>query len=190
MLEHQDMTVEHFGQRLVEERAGLYRYAIRLTRHHHRAEDLVQDCLAHALVKRELYRPGGTLRGWLCTMLLNLFISGRRSAALRQHVALDPADMPGVPPSQLDHLRLRELARALGRLRPEQRAVVLLVGVDGLGYRDAAERLGIPIGTVRSRLARGRSALADALEGGPDEAGVPTGRGHRDAHLPEHAPAA
>jgi RNA polymerase sigma-70 factor, ECF subfamily len=177
MLEHQDMTVEQFGRCLVVETAVLYRYALQLTRHHHRAEDLVQDCLARALVKRELYKPGGTMRAWLCTMLRNLFVSSTRSKASRQHVALDPTDMPAAPPAQLDHLRLRELERALGLLRPEQRAVVMLIAVEGLDYRAAAERLGVPIGTVRSRLARGRSALADMV--GADRVGADRGRDDR-----------
>jgi RNA polymerase sigma-70 factor, ECF subfamily len=154
-----------FQTMLTAEVPALQRFAMRLARNRDEADDLVQDCLIRALEKHHLFQPGSNLRAWLFTMMSNLFISGKRSAASRMVVPLDPEMEEWAPPSQLDHLRLRELEGALGRLRPEQRAVVMLVGVEGLHYRHAALRLGIPIGTVRSRLARARAALAHALDG-------------------------
>jgi RNA polymerase sigma-70 factor, ECF subfamily len=156
-----------FQDMLVNEVPAMQRFAMRLTRKRDEADDLTQDCLVRALEKRHLFQPGSNLRAWLFTMMSNLFISGKRSAATRLSVPLDPELQEPSPAPQLDHLQLRELEVALAGLRPEQRAVVMLVGVEGLHYRHAADRLGIPIGTVRSRLARARAALAGALDGVP-----------------------
>lgn len=166
----------HFQDMLIDEVPALQRFALRLTRNREEAEDLVQDCLMRALEKHHLFQPGSNLRAWLFTMMSNLFISGKRSAASRLVVPLDPEMEEQAPPAQLDRLQLRELESALARLRPEQRAVVMLVGVEGMHYRHAAAKLGIPIGTVRSRLARARASLGHALDGVPTEAAAETSR--------------
>lgn len=141
------------------------RHAMRLTRHREDAEDLLQDCMMRALEKRHLFQPGTNLRAWLFTMMSNLFINGKRSAASRANAVGDPGIEQTSLPNQEDHLRLRALEHALQELPREQREVVMLVAVEGLPYQQAASRLGIPIGTVRSRLSRARVALAHSLDG-------------------------
>jgi RNA polymerase sigma-70 factor, ECF subfamily len=188
--DRQELTTEQFSRRLLQEQAVLSRYALRLTRDRDQADDLVQDCLARALEKRGLYTADSNLRGWLCTLMRNLFISNRRSEAKRGLVALDETDMPAVRAPQLDHMRLLEMGQALGRLSPEQSAVIMLIGVEGLRYHQAARRLGIPIGTVRSRLARGRVALAGELAAGGHGARPATWRGSPVAATMRHAASA
>jgi RNA polymerase sigma-70 factor (ECF subfamily) len=142
---------------------ALRRYAWALSRHAHDADDLVQECLLRALGGWHLRRPEGSVRAWLFAILHNTFISTRRAAARRDQTGQDqeqPAD-----PSQEHRLLLDEVAAALARLPDEQRAVLLLVGVEDFTYAEAARILGIPIGTVISRLSRGRERIRQLVEG-------------------------
>ncbi|MCW5751942.1 MAG: sigma-70 family RNA polymerase sigma factor [Alphaproteobacteria bacterium] len=147
---------------------ALRRYAFALTREPHAADDLVQDCLERALAHWGMRRPGGSLKAWLFTILHNCFISDRRRAARRgPHLELDEA--PGLPVSaarQEEGLALRDVAAALRALPEDQQAVLLLVGVEELSYEEAAKVLAVPVGTVMSRLSRGRERLRQRLEGG------------------------
>jgi RNA polymerase sigma-70 factor, ECF subfamily len=139
----------------------LTRYARALTRDLVAADDLVQDCLVRALGKIHLWEPGTDLRAWLFTILHNQHVSlARRDARQRARVELQP-NTPGVsrPPDQAARLEMRDLERAIDKLPAEQRRVVLLVGLDGMQYDEAASIVNLPVGTVRSRVARGRETL-------------------------------
>jgi RNA polymerase sigma-70 factor (ECF subfamily) len=127
------------------------------------ADDLVQEALLRALDRWMLRRPGGSLRAWLFTILWRRFVDGRRSAAVARRHAGDAAALPrpiplAAPDEALEAARVLAL---LDRLPDEQRAVLLLVAVEGMGYAEAAEALGVPVGTVMSRLSRARDRLRD-----------------------------
>jgi RNA polymerase sigma-70 factor (ECF subfamily) len=152
------------GADLVEHLPRLRRYARALTRDAARADDLVQDTLERALVKLDLWRPGSDLRAWLFTLMHNLHVNQSR-AARPSHAELDTARDVPVPGGQMTALALRDIDAALAALPDEQREVVLLVGLEQFAYAEAAGILGIPVGTVMSRLARGRERLRDLLAG-------------------------
>jgi RNA polymerase sigma-70 factor (ECF subfamily) len=144
---------------------ALRRYARALTHDADLADDLVQDCLERAIRKRALWRPAGPLRAWLFRILLNLYrndLRRRRRAPLA--LPLDPGGPDTAPHGRL---ALAETARAMQALPSEQREALLLVVVEGMSYAEAAAVLGIPPGTLMSRLARARAALRRAAEEGP-----------------------
>jgi RNA polymerase sigma-70 factor, ECF subfamily len=139
----------------------LKRYARQLTRDPIAADDLVQDCLARALGKIHLWDPGTDLRAWLFTILHNQHIGlARRDMRQRAHTQwLNSASNRALAPTQGVQLELRDLKRALAKLPEEQRSVILLIGLEGMGYEEAAAAVDLPVGTVRSRVSRGREAL-------------------------------
>jgi RNA polymerase sigma-70 factor (ECF subfamily) len=147
---------------------GLRRFASALLRgDRERADDLVQDCLERALSRWHLRRPEGDLRGWLYTILYNRFLSEQQRQKRRgAHDALTEAieaDLPQIGGGQDEALQHRDLLRAFAALPEEQRSVLLLVGVEALSYDAASRVLGVPIGTVMSRLSRGRERLRQIL---------------------------
>jgi len=149
----------------------LRRYARALVRDAVAADDLVQECITRALAKLDLWREGTDLRAWLFTIMHNQYINHvRRSVRRGTAVELDAADPAlSCQPNQDKRLELRDLDRALARLPAAQRAVILLIGLEGMPYADVGAALGIPTGTVRSRLSRGRLALRQLMEAGPDQ---------------------
>lgn len=149
---------------IIAEIPRLRRYARALTGDSSRADDLVQDTLERALSRFSLWRPGN-LRAWLFTIMHNIFVNQIRSAAHIDYLADDL--LPDLPlrATQSDNLELRDLDRALGRLTAEQREVLLLVGLEDLSYEEAAKVVGAPVGTVMSRLSRGRERLRALLAG-------------------------
>ena len=139
---------------------ALGRYAHALLRDRDGADDLVQDCLERAVARRHLLRADGSIRGWLFTILLNRFRDGRRRIRSRPDIVpLDSAAEPVRPGGQEAHLALSEVHAAMGRLPEEQRAALLLVAVDGMSVAEAARAIGVPEGTVASRVARARAHL-------------------------------
>jgi RNA polymerase sigma-70 factor, ECF subfamily len=155
---------------------NLRRYARALVRDVVAADDLVQDCLTRAIAKLHLWREGSNLRAWLFTVLHNQYVNEvRRSIRSGTTVEFDDTDLPlSRPATQEKHLELRDLDRALGQLSPEMRAVILLVGLEGMPYCDVATALGIPVGTVRSRLSRGRAMLRRLMDRDTDQTSSPT----------------
>ena len=141
------------------------RYAWALLRHRDAADELVQDCLVRALGRLPAPSSDLAVRPWLFTILHNLSVS-RWRALRRRGVGVDASsiDLP-IPAAQEWSLATRDLLRGLAALPLEQRQVLLLIGVEGLEYREAAAVLGLPIGTVMSRLSRGRDALRAQMEG-------------------------
>jgi RNA polymerase sigma-70 factor (ECF subfamily) len=159
----------------------LTRYAQVLTRDTVAADDLVQDCLARALGKIHLWQPGTDLRAWLFTILHHQHVSlARRDARQRACIELQQSHSNlALSPNQTVRLEVRDLKRAIAKLPEEQRSVILLVGLDGMQYDEAATVANLPVGTVRSRVARGRETLRIMTElfpsrhsrrhgGGPD----------------------
>jgi RNA polymerase sigma-70 factor (ECF subfamily) len=147
---------------------ALRRYARALLRDRTAADDLVQDCLERAIGRWHQRRPDGDARSWVFTILHNLAMNQlRRSSARGRHVAIEDADDEALsrPPVQEDALRHADLLQALAALPEEQRSVILLVSVEDLSYAETAQVLDIPIGTVMSRLARGRERLRRAMAG-------------------------
>jgi RNA polymerase sigma-70 factor (ECF subfamily) len=140
---------------------GLRRYARALTRDFMAADDLVQDCLTRALGKLHLWQQGTDLRAWLFTILHNQYINHvRRTAREGAAVGLSEREpLLARPPQQGGRLELRDLERAIAKLPSTQRAVILLVGLEGMSYGEVAAILDVPVGTIRSRLSRGREAL-------------------------------
>jgi len=149
----------------------LRRYALALTGNREAADDLTQDTLERAWRKRALWQPGTDLRAWLFTVMHNVYVNGVRSARATESLDEDgpTADalhaLPAMSAADGDVV-LSELRAALALLVPEQREVVLLVGLEQMSYAEAAAVLEVPIGTVMSRLARGRERLRELLDVG------------------------
>src|SRR5229473_5280024 len=160
-----------FARLLEAELPRLRRYARALTRDMTRADDLVQSCLTRAIAKQHLWQPGTDLRAWLFTILHNQHVNDvRRSVHEGIHVAVEEiAPVLIAHPHALAVLQLRDLEVAIAKLPQEQRQVILLVGLEGMRYEEVALILGIPVGTVRSRLSRGREQLRRLMDMG-DEA--------------------
>ncbi len=146
----------------------LRRYARALLRESAEADDLVQDCIERALARLHQWRDRDSPRQWLFTIMHNLYVDEIRK---RQRRASGPAlrVIDGEPlatePRQQVHLEAKDVLAALHGLPDERREVLVLVGVEGFKYRDAAAILGIPVGTLMSRLARGREQLRVMLDG-------------------------
>ena len=146
----------------------LRRYARALTGDHGEADDLIQDTLERALGRLGQWRDGDSPRKWLFSILHNLHVDGlRRKSRRPPHVGLESVGAEQSAPAT-DGASGRDLDRALQLLPGEQRQVLLLVGLEGLSYAETAEVLAIPVGTVMSRLARGRGRLR-ALMGYEDD---------------------
>ena len=139
----------------------LRRYARALVRDSVAADDLVQECPARALSKIHLWQEGTDLRAWLFAILHNQHVSlTRRAEREREHIELQKHNPDlAISPNQTASLELRDLERAIAKLSDDQRAVILLIGLEGMGCEEVATILNLPIGTVRSRLFRGRETL-------------------------------
>lgn len=153
----------------------LRRYARALTRDVASADDLVQDCLTRALGKLHLWQRGTDLRAWLFTILHNQYVNHvRRSVREGATVGLsDNEPLLTRGPQQGQRLELRDLERAIAKLPEEQRSAILLVGLEGMRYEEVAAVLDVPVGTVRSRLSRGREALRRLMGMEPEEGNMP-----------------
>jgi RNA polymerase sigma-70 factor, ECF subfamily len=152
---------------------GLRRFACALLRGYRQsADDLVQDCVERALTRWHLRRTKGDLLGWLYTILYNRFLSERHRKRRRgvpdASLETAEAELPGIDGGQDRALEQRDLLRAFAALPEEQRSVLLLIGIEDLSYGEAARVLGVPIGTVMSRLSRGRERLRHHMNGGVD----------------------
>jgi RNA polymerase sigma-70 factor, ECF subfamily len=141
---------------------ALRRYASALLGSRQDADDLVHDCLVRALERLHTRREDTEIRVWLFAIMHNLFISQLRKAKVRgrtEPLGDDTEAGPSLRANQEDRLHWQDLIRALNSLSEEQRTVVLLVTIENLSYAEVARVLGIPTGTVMSRLARGRERL-------------------------------
>jgi len=146
------------AERLVELIPRLRRYARALVGDRASADDLVQDTLERAWAKLHLYRRGTDLRAWLFTVMHNVHVNKVRATRVTDTLEDELPEL-AQRASQGDALLVRDLDRAIARLPAEQRAVLLLVTLEEMSYEDVARALGIPIGTVMSRLSRAREKL-------------------------------
>ncbi|AEA60816.1 RNA polymerase sigma factor [Burkholderia gladioli] len=155
---------------LIDHVPRLRRYARALIHNRELADDLVQDTLERALRHTEQFQAGTDLRAWLFTIMHNVFANqARRPGARAEHVSMDDEALPeaalAVSSGATRSLEVRDLDYALQRLPLDQRQVVLLVGLEELSYAEVALALGIPVGTVMSRLSRGRERLRALMSG-------------------------
>ncbi len=160
---------------IVELLPRLRRFSYALTGDTDRGDDLVQDTCARALSRLEQWEPGTRLDSWMFRIAQNIWLDQRRSAKVRGTVAeIDEAyDVSGEDGRDIveSRLVLKRVADGINQLPEEQRVLIALVCVDGLSYKEAADILNVPIGTVMSRLARARRVLHDMTD--PELDGVP-----------------
>lgn len=145
----------------------LRRYARALLHDADAADDLVQDCLERALTRLDNWQTGESPRRWLFTIMHHLFIDQTRRAARRGEafpLSHEEVAAASAPPAQPGRIAWREAMEALQTIGADRRAALLLVGVEGLSYAEAAAVLGIPVGTLMSRIARAREELRALLD--------------------------
>ena len=178
--------------RCVDHLDALYTSALRLTNNPTDASDLVQDTYIKVLRFEDKFTPGTNLRAWMTKILVNTFINRYRRKTKERRAAEEFADEP-VYENFYSHDEQRRLTdpegtifgrlvredilRALERMQPEFRATVVLADVEELSYREIAETMGCPVGTVMSRLFRGRRLLRALLREQAGEAGIGDGEG-------------
>lgn len=158
----------NFDSLIEEHIPRLRRYARALVGDRARADDLVQDTLERAWGKFHLWRRGSDLRAWLFSIMHNVYVNSVRknsTAPMLLPLEDDALDVP-VRAAQDDGLQVRDVHAALGCLPQEQREVLLLVGLEEMRYEEVAKVLDIPLGTVMSRLSRGRERLRQIMAGG------------------------
>ena len=155
----------------------LHTFARSLCRDGVRADDLVQEALLRAFNNIQRFKPGTNLKAWLFTIVRNEHYSQLRRRKFEAHdIPGDALPEPSVPPDHDGELELRDLNRALASLSPGQRAALILVSASGFSYDEAASICGCAVGTIKSRVNRARTRLADLLaidsvdDFGPDRA--------------------
>ncbi len=160
--------MDNFGTQAVLVIPRLRRYARALTGDRLMAEELVQDTLERAWSKRRLWREGSDLRAWMFTIMHNVYVNQVRARVTQAVLPLDQEayDVPARG-SSVDMLEIADIDAALRRLPLEQREVLLLVALEQLSYSETADALGVPVGTVMSRLYRARERLRVMLDGAP-----------------------
>lgn len=145
----------------------LRRYARALLRDRDAADDLVQDSLERALTRLDNWRSGENPRRWLFTIMHHLFVDQMRKVNRRGKTVVLPQEAVenlASPVSQQDSVAARDILDALEAISPERRAAIVMVAVEGFSYAEAANILGIPAGTLMSRIARGREDLRALLD--------------------------
>ncbi len=142
----------------------LRRYALVLAKDPVAADDLVQDTLERAIRKRHLWRGSGSIRSWLYRILYRVFLNqSTRRRRRSNEVAIEVAPEPVEPASPEQMVVCRDIVAAMAALPTEQRAAIALTAIEGFAYDEAAAALEIPIGTLRSRLSRGRERLRETF---------------------------
>lgn len=165
-----DASLDTIRDQMVAQLPRLRRFALSLTGNNADADDLVQDTVERALINLHRWEPGTRLDSWMFRIAQNLFIDRARARKRRRSVvvelfqAAEAVSSDGVRAAEL-RMAFSDLCRALDTLSDDQRSVVALVLIDGMSYRDAADVLKIPIGTLTSRLARAREALSASVLG-------------------------
>jgi RNA polymerase sigma-70 factor (ECF subfamily) len=178
MIGARDSTTRKFRFDVLGQLPGLRRYARSLTRSDIDAEDLVHDALVRAYEKRASFRARHNLRVWLVSIMHNVFVDGTRARRAEAQRLARMSELVGqqLSPAQDHHMRLCQIRQAFIELPEEQRAALHLVAIEGLTYADAAAALGIPVGTLMSRIARARAALR-AIDDSDLETSIATRKG-------------
>jgi RNA polymerase sigma-70 factor (ECF subfamily) len=149
--------------RILELLPKLRRFARSLTRNPHDADDLLQGALERALTHLEQWQADTRLDSWLYTIIKHAWIDELRSRARREHTFADAGQAEAVPDHRGDASGTLSVDQAMACLPEEQRLAVALVLIEGLPYKEAAQIIGVPMGTLTSRLARARQALQQLL---------------------------
>jgi RNA polymerase sigma-70 factor, ECF subfamily len=167
------VTNRQFANDLIAQLPALRRYALALVGGSALADDLVQDCIERALRRPDALNDKQRLLGWLRSILHNLYIDElrRRRSRGREEDIADLSDNLTLSVPAADRGEFRDLVTAMATLNVEHRQILLLVGLEGLNYREISNELDVPMGTVMSRLARAREKLRGAMESGarPDD---------------------
>jgi RNA polymerase sigma-70 factor, ECF subfamily len=149
-----------FEQQVLDHVPALRRYAHALIRDYGQAEDLLQDSLERALSRRHLFIHDGNLRSWLFRIMHNIHSNSLRTLGrMRSTLELQEQHLPSIQPDQIAHVEAMETLAAVDRLSDECRKALWTVVVEGLGYREASQVLGVPPGTLMSRVSRAREEL-------------------------------
>lgn len=155
---------------IVEHLASLRAFAVSLTRNGSAADDLVQETIVKAWKSFDSYQQGTNLRAWLFTILRNTFYSQRRKAKREVSDADGSfAATLSVKPHHDGRLALADFRVAFAELPDEQREALVLVGAEGMSYEEAAETCGVAVGTIKSRINRGRKRLAELMDFNDEE---------------------
>ena len=155
-----------FERELIANIPHLRAFAGFVTQNSDQANDLVQDTIVRALRAQHQFQPGTNFKAWTFTILRNLHINNLRRNRVRMDSIEDGAlEAFAVPPDQFARLEFQELRRALAKLSPEHREVLILVGASGFRYEEAATICKCAIGTIKSRLSRARAELRELLLG-------------------------
>jgi RNA polymerase sigma-70 factor, ECF subfamily len=149
--------------RIIELLPKLRRFARSLARNPHDADDLLQGALERALAHLEQWQADTRLDSWLYTIVKNAWIDELRSRARREHTLADSEQADAVPDHRGDASGTLAVDQAMECLPADQRIAVALVLIEGLPYKEAAQIIGVPMGTLTSRLARGRQVLQQLL---------------------------
>ena len=166
--------VRDFHEQLKAVLPRLRIYALSLTRDRDGADDLVHDTVVRALAGRHSFQPGTNLAAWLMRIQRNEFISGLRKQRPTVPVDTEIAESLSTPAYQESGLVMREFVSAFAKLPPTQREALLLAVLEGLPYEVIAEHTGVSVGTVKSRISRGRDRLEHLLLEGEAERPPPT----------------
>lgn len=152
---------------LLEHIDRLEKFAYRLTRHKERAEDLLHNTIVRALEKKHLFKKGTNLYGWTSKIMYNLFVTEyrRRTKFETQYDPENYLKNYSVDAVQDKKYMLKRVKENITKLSNDHKQIMMLVVFGGMRYKDVSKKLGIPVGTVRSRLARARAALNDNLTG-------------------------
>ncbi|MEM8789919.1 MAG: RNA polymerase sigma factor [Pseudomonadota bacterium] len=163
MSDPRDELVQHLG--------ALRAFAVSLTRNTAQADDLVQDTLLKAWASIDKFQAGTNMRAWLFTILRNTFYSLHRKR--KREVEDSDGEIAAAVAQKPDHdgrLQMHDFQTAFAQLTDEQREALVLVGANGFSYEDAAETCGVAVGTIKSRVNRGRTRLAALMHITDDDA--------------------
>lgn len=163
------MSDPTFEQQVLELLPRLRRFAIGLAGSPSDGDDLCQMTIERALTRRQQWQEGTRLDSWMYRIMRNIFIDEARAGSRRRETFVDEEAgvAVGSDGAQEAHVELSMVDRAMAKLPDDQREAVLLVMVEGYAYKEAAEIVGCPVGTLNSRLVRGRDALMQMLEATP-----------------------
>jgi len=144
---------------------ALRRYAFTLFHQQDDADDLVQDCLERAIRKQNLWQKKSSLRAWLFTMQHNLFVNQLKSKARKPELVSSSEELTHIIDNNQPNVLMRDIHYCMQQLTEDQREVLLLITVEGFSYKEVGNIVGIPIGTVMSRLSRAREMLQKLMSG-------------------------
>ncbi len=153
------------NQELVQEMDHLKKFAFKLTRNVHDAEDLLQNTLLRAMEKRHLYKDASKLFSWVSKIMYNLFVSGYRRKT-KFETQYDPEtyiEKQSVEPQQEEKVEMKNVAKAINKLPKKHKEILVMVCVRGMQYAEVSKKKKIPVGTVRSRLFRARENLKNIV---------------------------